>query len=223
MSTYVLVHGVAHGAWCWERTRTDLTAAGHRVLALDLPLTSLEDDAAVVVRALDDIDGPVILVGHSYGGLVISRAADGRDDVDHLVYVAAILLAADEVATDVMTHYPPMRLHAAIRIADDGTFTVAPEDAVAAFYAECDATAAAEAVSRLRPTALAGMMTPPGGEPWQEIPTTYVVCERDEAVHPDSQRDMAARADHTVTLDTDHSPFLSRPEPFLASLLAVAD
>ena len=98
MSKFVLVHGLCHGGWCWEPTATDLAALGHDVTAVDLPLTGLDDDASVVTHTLDRLDGPVVLVGHSYGGLVISRVANGRDDVSHLVYIAALMIGADDVS-----------------------------------------------------------------------------------------------------------------------------
>src|ERR1700690_3863309 len=100
MSTFVLVHGAGHGAWCWERTQQDLTAHGYRSVAVDLPLPSLEDDAAPGAACLDSLDGPALVGGQSYGGLVTSQAASGRSDVEHLVYVAAVLVAADESVMD---------------------------------------------------------------------------------------------------------------------------
>ena len=78
MSTFMLVHGICHGSWCWSDTVERLAERDHRAVAVDLPLTSLADDAATVGDAIDGLDGPVILVGHSYGGLVISVAAAGR-------------------------------------------------------------------------------------------------------------------------------------------------
>jgi pimeloyl-ACP methyl ester carboxylesterase len=81
MGALMLVHGVAHGSWCWSRAKAGLVDRGHDVFAVDLSLSGLEDDAAVVRAALDDWGRDVVLVGWSYGGLVISRAAAWRDDV----------------------------------------------------------------------------------------------------------------------------------------------
>ena len=100
MGALILVHGLAHGAWCWSRTRADLVARGHDVLAVDLPLTGLDEDAAALRRALDDWGRESVLVGHSYAGLVISRAAAERPDVQHLVYVAAMLVDGGDVYLD---------------------------------------------------------------------------------------------------------------------------
>src|SRR2546425_12084802 len=95
MTTVVLVHGAFHDAWCWEPVRTALDERGVANQAPDLPLTGLDVDATTVAAVLDAVDGPVVLCGHSYGGMVISRAASGRDDVDRLVYLCAVQVVDD--------------------------------------------------------------------------------------------------------------------------------
>lgn len=222
MGSYVLVHGMAHGAWCWEEVAPELERRGHQVRAVDLALTSLGDDAAIVAGALDAADGPVTLVGHSYGGLVISRAAAGRDDVGHLVYVAAVLVEADDVLLERAAGFPTTALVESAQFLDDGTVVIEPTGAVAAFYGTCDRAVAQRAAARLRPTAVACLAEAPGAEPWRTIPSTYVLCEQDGAVHPDMQRWMAPRAGRVVTFDTDHSPFYSAPERLLEVLEAAA-
>lgn len=222
MATYLLVHGIAHGAWCWEHVHADLAARGHAVAVVDLPLTSLADDAATVARALDALDEPAVLVGHSYGGAVISRAATGRDDVRHLVYVAAILLDGDDTFLERSAAYPPTALAERAAFTDDGRVTVDPEAAIACFYNTCEPREARAAAARLRPSAVECVATPAGGEPWRTVPATYVLCEQDRAVHPDLQRWMAPRASRTVVLDVDHSPFYSARGALLEILLQVA-
>jgi pimeloyl-ACP methyl ester carboxylesterase len=219
----MLVHGVAHGAWCWSRTRTDLVGRGHDVFAVDLPLTGLDDDAAALRRALDGWGQDVVLVGHSYGGLVISKAAAARPDVQHLVYVAAMLVDAGDVFLECMTSFPAAPLSAGVELTADGNFVVPPDAAIECFYNECDKSDAAEAAGRLRPTSAACLAVPTGAEPWRLIRSTYVLCERDRAIHPDFQRWMSARAGEVVTLDTDHSPFMSLPEQFADLLDGIAD
>lgn len=223
MATYVLVHGIAHGAWCWAHVQADLTARGHTVLAMDLPLTSLADDASAVVRVLDSAREPVVLVGHSYGGAVISRAAAGRRDVRHLVYVAALLLDGDQAFLALGPEHPAAPLAERATMTDDGRVTVDPDAAVDCFYNTCDPAEARAAAARLRPSAIACMAVPVEGEPWRTIPATYVLCEQDRAVHPDVQRWMATRASRTVVLDVDHSPFYSARGPLLEILLQAAE
>jgi pimeloyl-ACP methyl ester carboxylesterase len=222
MSTFVLVHGICHGAWCWQGTSAALEERGHEVVALDLPLTSLEDDVAAVRQALDEIDGSVILVGHSYGGLVISGAAGGRDDVEQLVYVAAVMLDADDVFITRTAEFPGNPRASEVVYTDDGQIVISPDLGIALFYNECEEIEARAAADQLRTTAVACLATAPGAEPWRTIPSTYVLCERDNAIHPDLQRWMSTRAGTTVVFDTDHSPFLSRSEPFVDLLDEVA-
>jgi pimeloyl-ACP methyl ester carboxylesterase len=187
MASFVLVHGICHGAWCWEDTCAALDARGHRPVAVDLELTSLEADATVVRRALDGLDGPTVLVGHSYGGLVISRAAGARSDVAHLVYVAAVMIDRDDVFIARAADFPPSPL-AELAAICDGIITVSPQAAAKAFYNECGRDEAARAAARLRPTAIACLAVPPEHEPWRSIPSTYVLCERDRAILPEAQR-----------------------------------
>jgi pimeloyl-ACP methyl ester carboxylesterase len=222
MASYVLVHGVCHGGWCWSQVAERLVERGHDVVAVDLPLTSLEDDAAEVRRALDAAPAPVVLVGHSYGGLVISMAAGGRTDVRHLVYVAAVMLDGDDDPGARFAEFPPTTLFQGDIVTDDGRLVIPPDHAIVSFYAECDPDVAQAAAERLRPTALACLGTPTGAEPWRTVPSTYVLCERDQAIHPDLQRWMSTRARTVVTFDTDHSPFFSMPDE-LTEVLASVD
>jgi pimeloyl-ACP methyl ester carboxylesterase len=223
MGALMLVHGVGHGAWCWSRTKDDLVGRGHDVVAVDLPLTGLGDDAAAVRRALDDWGQAVVLVGHSYAGLVISKAAAQRTDVQHLVYVAAMLVEGGDVYLKRMSEFPAAPINAEVELTAEGNFVFPPEAAVRCFYNECDRGEAEEAARRLRPTAAACVTVPTGAEPWRSIPSTYVLCRRDRAIHPDFQRWMSTRAREVVTLDTDHSPFMSSPEQFVDLLDGIAD
>ena len=214
MSVYVLVHGAGHGAWCWERTEQDLAAHGHRAVSVDLPLTGLDDDAATVRRCLDDVGESVILVGHSYGGLVISQAASGRSDVGQLVYVAALLVGASEDVMTLIGQFPVTPLMEQTEYATDGSMILTPAATIECLYNETPMDLARAASLRMRPTAAAGMVTSPGDDPWRSIPTTYIVCERDRAISPELQRAMAQHAGRVEIMDTDHSPFASKPEEF---------
>jgi pimeloyl-ACP methyl ester carboxylesterase len=222
MSNFVLVHGAGHGAWCWERTERDLAAAGHQSTSLDLPLTGLGDDAAAVRECLDAQTEPAILVGHSYGGLVISEAADGRDDVAQLVYVAAVLVASEEDVLAQAGDFPPTPLMQQLEYTDDGFMIFSAETALDCFYQETPREIAEPASLRMRPTAAGGMAASPGADPWKSIPTTYIVCERDRALSAEMQRVMAQKAGRVESIDTDHSPFVSRPEEFCRILLSIA-
>ncbi len=210
MATVVLIHGAWHGAWCWEQVAAELDLLGVENHAVELPLTGHADDVAAVAAALDAVPGPKVAVSHSYGGLVASGAADGRDDVSHLVYLCAFLLDKGERVLDNLMDLEPPKLFDALRTTDDGRSYIDPSGAVPAFYAECPSALAEAAIPRLRPMDPTSTMHPCLGEPWRHVPTTYVICERDGAINSEAQRRMARRAGTVVTLDTDHSPFLSK-------------
>ena len=110
MGALMLVHGIGHGAWCWRRTKADLVDRGHDVVAVDLPLTGLGDDAAAVWRSRR-LGSGCRLQGHSYAGLVISKAAAERPDVQHLVHVAAMLVDGGDVYAAQRMREFPSRTH----------------------------------------------------------------------------------------------------------------
>jgi pimeloyl-ACP methyl ester carboxylesterase len=221
MTTVVLVHGAFHGSWCWDPVRALLDERGIASVAPELPLRGTDVDAATVRDTLDTLEGPVVLCGHSYGGMVISRAASGRDDVDRLVYLCALQLAGDDEMT---TNMRPTLLMQHLVHGDDGSLSVDAEHAAACFYHDVDVDAADAAVAQLRPMPLGvGVDAEPGEEigppAWTHTHSTYVVCTDDRAIHPDTQREMARHAADVVEWDTSHSPMLSQPE-LVADLLA---
>lgn len=163
-----------------------------------------------------------VLVGHSYAGLVISKAAAERPDVQHLVYVAAMLVDGGDVYLKRMREFPAAPINDEVELTADGNLVVRPETAVGCFYNECDKGEAADAARRLRPSAAACLSVSTGAEPWRAIPSTHVLCLRDRAIHPDLQSWMSARAGEVVTLDTDHSPFMSSAEQFADLLDGIA-
>ena len=218
--TVVLVHGAWHGAWCWDKVVALLEKQGVAVVTFDLPLTSFEDDVATTKAVLDQVDGDIVLCGHSYGGAVITNAGN-HQKVSHLVYLTAFACDADEspAATAPDADLPATDLASAFVIADDGTATIAPDLIVDGFYHDCDPAEAADAAARLRPIHMSCFMTPVGRPAWKSKPSTYVVCTEDRAIHPELQRYMAMRCEATVEVDTAHSPFLNRPDA-VADLLA---
>lgn len=224
MATLVLVHGAFHGPWCFEPVIPALVEAGHHVVAPELPLRSLLGDAALVTETLDELSGtePVVLVGHSYGGAVVTVAGT-HPLVDRLVYLAAMAPDAGEGPAGCPVEVGEAFI-AALRPTPDGLLEVDPAQAAAAFYPDADpATAAAWAV-RLRP-GRAGLPeeTVPAAA-WRTTPADYVVCADDPILLPASQRALAARTGATLhELPGDHSPFLARPAALIDLLLAAAD
>jgi pimeloyl-ACP methyl ester carboxylesterase len=219
----VLVHGAWHGAWCWAALQAELDRRGVASLAVDLPghgastepFTDLHGDAMAVVGVLRrlaerGIHDPV-LVGHSYGGAVITEAATRHGEVDHLVYIAAFALDKGESVISALGSFDRVAnaLEPAVRQHEDGTSTIDPVGARAAFYGSCDDAVVATAVARLCPQPAATVIQPTTGDPRRSIASTYVICERDQAVPVEHQRIMAARCASSISLDTDHSPFAS--------------
>ncbi len=221
--TVVLVHGAWHGAWCWERVVPLLDSAAVPLVVVDLPSVShgnatLHDDADYVRGALDSIEGESVLLGHSYGGAVIS-AAGVHPNVAHLVYLCAFALDVGESAQkNSLTGGDDVGELGAAIVFGDGVLTVSPEHAVAAFYHDCEPEIATAAVERLRPQSLAALGGEVDAAAWRVKPATYVVCTDDRALPVALQRSNAARIGESVDWPTSHSPFLSRPE-LVADLL----
>jgi pimeloyl-ACP methyl ester carboxylesterase len=222
----VLVHGSWHGAWCWDAVVHHLEAADARAVAVDLPSVSdrtagLADDADRVRAELDEIEEPVLLVGTSYGGAVITDAGI-HPRVERLVFLSAFPLEEGE---SVSVHGVPggekMTLVAAI-VSDGEVGWVDPTRAVDLFYHDCPDEVAAAATARLRPQSLASRRGTPRAISWREKPSTFILCTDDHCLVPSLQRNLAARVGPTIEMATSHSPFLSRPAALAAVLADLA-
>ena len=229
-ATVVLVHGAWHGAWCWDLVVGQLREQHVPVVAIDLPghgastepLTDLHGHGDAVRAALDGVDGPVVLVGHSYGGAAITDAGD-HPAVGHLVYLTAFCLDVDEsiIAND-LPGGEEAELATAIEFNPDGTIAVDPTRAGDIFYADCDPAAIAAYVAKLVPEGAAGFSQTPRAVAWRDRPSTYAVCNEDRALAPTLQRHLAERCETTVEWRSSHSPFVSRPELVTDLLVTLA-
>ena len=158
MTTIVLVHGAYHGAWCWHRLAPLLAARGHRAVALDLPGREGDDAARAALTLQDYIDhlagviercaGPVVLAGHSLGGVTISQTAEALPQkVEALIYIAAIPLADGQCARDVLAAPPQSPVANARRLSEDGRLASVREDLlVETYYGRCAEDAGSSAV-----------------------------------------------------------------------------
>lgn len=232
MTTFALVHGAWHGAWCWDRLAPELESAGHRSVAMDLPCddpsATFETYADVVVRALDGAGDDVVLVAHSMGGHTIPLVA-ARRPVRALVYVCALLPLPGASFAEQWAAQPDMLVegHAAgISPPDDqGRTRWLDEDrARETFYADCEPEVAAEAFRKLRPQAGTPYGRPSALESLDLGPATYVVCAEDRIVNPDWSRRAAPErlGVEPVELPGSHSPFFSRPADLAGIVLAAA-
>jgi pimeloyl-ACP methyl ester carboxylesterase len=216
MTTMVLVHGAFHGSWCFDPLLPELTERGIDTVTVDLPLTSLSADAAVVTEALDRCDGPVVLLGHSYGGAVITVAGT-HPAVDQLVYLTAMAPDSGGTASEGPVEIGPVFM-AALQVSSDGRLEVDPAQAAAVFYPDADPATGAAFADKLRPGSTGGDDLVPSAA-WREKPTSYVVCTDDPILLPEAQRAIAARTGAAVVeMAGDHSPFVARPAE-LADLL----
>ena len=217
----LLVHGAWHGGWCWDAVLPHLADAGLEAATVDLASAGgggdLAADAAVVRAALDARQGPTVVVGHSYGGIVISEATAGRDDVSHLVYLCAFMLDTGESLLGALAGPPPDWF-----AVDEAAGVSRVTDPVRAFYLDVDPAVAAGASERLVPQSLSSFAAPQSGAGWRGIPSTYVTCTQDQAIPYPAQQAMSGRAGAVHTLQASHSPFLSQPGQVAARIAAVA-
>jgi pimeloyl-ACP methyl ester carboxylesterase len=221
----VLVHGAWHGPWCWQRLRHCLEAQGLTVQCPALPSAGeapagLTEDAGHVSEVVRGIAGPVIVCGHSYGGMVISALDCGPADIRQLVYLCAYMTEAGESLESSLRAAGERRPGHWIRRLPDGRTQVDGERAGALFYQDCPDLTQSWAIGQLRPhwgQVLAQSVAHPA---WHRHPSCYVVCSEDKALAPPIQREVyAVRAQQVVTLRSGHSPFLSLPQQ-LAQMLA---
>lgn len=242
-ASVVLVHGAFHGGWCWTKVVDGLTAEGIEVVAVDLPGHGVDDtrpigglhgDAAHVREVLHTTPGPIVLVGHSYGGAVITEAGanglggvDGPD-VSHLVYLAAVVPDAGEGIGGASVDLDPealaeMNITESFVPSDDGLSVRVADDAVRAiFYHDCSDDDVAFAAARLTPQSTESFADIVEGAAWRDIPATYVLCTDDRTVPPAVQAANAARTGTVVEIDASHSPFFSKPDEVVAVLASIA-
>jgi pimeloyl-ACP methyl ester carboxylesterase len=214
----VLVHGLWADGSSWSKVIPILKNAGHSIIAVQLPLHSLADDVATVKRAIDLVGGPTILVGHSYGGFVITNAGYNNQNVTGLVYVSAFAPDEGESTTtfvDVVT-LPPGLL-----VFDSGGFAyINPEMFYEAFVQDANATEA-ETLAVVQKPAHQSLFTEPSGPPaWKQLPTWFEVSESDHIIPPDAQRQFAQRMNATtISLNSSHASLVSHPDEIAELIL----
>ena len=218
--TIVLVHGAFADSSGWADVAGKLTGRGYPVLAFSNPLRGPLSDAEYLRLFLDTIDGPVVLVGHSYGGAVITNAATGDPDVTALVYVAAYAPAAGENVlamnalggghTEVSDHLVTRPFPGAQP--GDMDAYIDPAWFPQGFAQDLPRAEARFLAASQRPGALAALVTPSGDPAWEDLPSWYVVAKQDRIIPPEAERAMAARAgSRTVSVDSSHAVMISHP------------
>jgi pimeloyl-ACP methyl ester carboxylesterase len=197
--TIVLVHGAFASPDGWDGVADALHKDGYQTATPALSLTSVSDDVAIVRSTLDSIPGDKILVGHSYGGFVITNAASGRTDVRGLVYTAAYVPDIGETINGMSAGFTPPSFLAHLVVAPSFPFVIVdpqffPED----FAQDLNPKLGAEIAAQQRTTSLALFETPSGPAAWHALPSWYAVSAHDRAIDPALQRFMAQRAGSTT-------------------------
>jgi pimeloyl-ACP methyl ester carboxylesterase len=225
-ATLVLVPPAGCGAWAWEAVGEELNRLGIVHHAIDPPSlgsapppdAGIRQDAGVVRSILDDLARPVVLVGNSYGGFVISAAAVDHPAVARLVYVAAFMPEPGVPAFEQLVTTD--EFSAALTMTDDGLGSFDPDRAPAIVFHQADPEIAERAAIRMQPQRLSDIGAALPAVAWQGIPSTYVVCTEDRSIPPDYQEMCATqRATTKMEMQWDHVPALSHPTE-LAQILA---
>jgi len=238
MSTYVLIHGSWHGAWCWYKIIPLLQQAGHKAIALDLPghgrdwraprEVSLQRYVESVCNVLDAQAESVILVGHSRGGIVISQTAEHRSDkIRTLVYLAAFLIPNGEtLMTTALSDPDSLIISNTVVNQEQGSTMLKAEAFRDALYGDCSQEDIVLATALLTAEPIAPSATPLSlsEEHFGRIPRVYIETLQDKGVTPALQKKMytVTPCQQIISMDTSHSPFLSQPQQLASHLTSLA-
>jgi pimeloyl-ACP methyl ester carboxylesterase len=223
LPTLIFVHGacVRDAPWWWSRMTAPLAAHGIGSVAVPLPscgeageeLGDLYADVAATLEAIAGAEAPVVLCGHSYGGMVISEAG-AHERVAQLLYVTSMMPQAGQSLADLAASEPSPWLDPG----DDGTVGVHVDLVRELFLQDCDDATVQQAVARLTRQSAIPFTQPPRHVAWQAKPSTYFVCTEDLAIPAERQRQRAQAGARLVDFPSGHHPFLSQPEAFAQSI-----
>ena len=222
--TIVLVHGSWADASGWTGVVKQLQRKGYPVIAPANPLRSLSGDSSYIASVLASVEGPIVLVAHSYGGAVITNAAAGNPNVKALVYIAGFAVANGESLLGLLEDFPGSQALAALRTVpyplpdgSEGIDTYLMQDKFHDVFVQdvTPHTAAALAATQ-RPATFASFEEPSGTAAWETIPSWYLIPQQDRVIPPDAQRFMAERAgSYTVEVKGSHAIMVSKPDEVL--------
>jgi len=209
--TIVLVHGAFADGSSWSKIIPVLEKAGYNVIAVQNPLTAFADDVATTRRVIDAQSGPVVVVGHSYGGAVMTNAATGAPNVKALVYVAAFGPDENESVGPLLEKYPT-KLGTSLVPDSAGFLYIDRAKFNEIFAADLPDTERSVLAAAQKPihSAIFGQVF--GKPAWKDIPSWFLVANQDQVINPDLERMFAKRMGATTReVNTSHVPFLSKP------------
>lgn len=226
--TLIFVHGacVRDHTWWWEKMTEPLAA--HGIATVTVPLSScgetgnelgdLRADVGSCREVIDATDGPIVLCGHSYGGMIITEAG-AHERVTHLLYLTSVMPDVGQSQAQLTGAEPAPWLQPG----DDGTIGVDPDLIRERFLQDCDRDTTEQALARLTRQSLLPFTQPAAEIAWRQQPSTYIVCTQDLATPAQTQRRRVRESTRVVEFDAGHHPFLSRPTAFADSLAAAID
>jgi pimeloyl-ACP methyl ester carboxylesterase len=219
----VLVHGFWADGSSWSKIIPNLRNAGHQVVAVQLPLHSVADDVATVKRALEQLKGPIILVGHSYGGFVITNAAYNNPNVTGLVYVAAFAPDEGESLNDLLKTWPKEFLANGVGNVkpDSGGFLfIIPDKFHESFAQDVDRTEADIMAIVQKPPNQSMLIEKSGPPAWKQLPAWFQVSENDRIIFPGAERSFTERMNaNTLSLNSSHASLVSHPDEIVELIL----
>ena len=219
----VLVHGAFADGSSWSKIIPTLQAKGFNVVAVQNPLTSFTDDVAATKRAIAQMDGPVLLVGHSYGGMVISEA--GKDSkVIGLLYIAALVPEDGQNVNDVNAALPPTAVGPEFRLSPEGFLSLSPKG-INEFFAQDVLPEERKVIYATQVNWAASATQEKVFSPaWKTKPSWLIVAAKDGMINPDLQRFKAKLINATtLELNSSHVPMVSQPEKVATFIIDAAN
>ncbi len=219
----LLVHGAFSDGSAWSPVIQLLQSAGHHVVAVQNPLTSLADDVANTKLQLNQLMGPTVVVGHSYGGAVISGAARDAHNLKSLVYVTAIAPDDGESTGELLGKFPTTVFNDFVPSGPSGFVICDPAKFPADFAADVPAAQAAVLAATQKPTAGAAFAVKSGPPAWKQVPCFYAVSTQDQAINPLLQRYLAKRMNATtIDVPASHFSMISHPREIAGLIVRAA-
>lgn len=220
----VLIHGAWADGSCWNKVIVLLQRQRFNVSAAQLSLTSLDDDITVTRNLLAAQKGPTVLVGHSYGGAVITGAANNAPNVAALVYIAGFGLDEGESIEGLSKQGPPRAGAAQIRPDENGFLWIDPAGFPQAFAADVDPVEAGVMAVTQRPLSIRSFAAKSGPPAWKHIPSWFLVSKNDQMIPPSAEEFMAKRMGATIrSVAASHASMVSHPKDVFDIILLAAD